>query len=256
VTPDAASGGRALPPRSPFADDDGAPPPELTAALAEADPQTRLEAVVEALRTARVLVPVVARLDEMAEPDGPDGPDEHSEHGNAGEKSAHAAVVTVAVPDGRAALPVFSSLAAMAAWRDDARPVPTEGRRAALAAGSDADGVLVLDPGAATPVQVPRPAVRAIALAETWVPAVRNRAVLAEAHTVLTTRVPGVRAVTIEAGRGGAEITVVASLRRHPVGPPDPETVATLRACREALATSALIADLVDSVVVRPAITH
>lgn len=250
MTPDAAPGGRALPPTSPFAGDDGAAPPALAAALAQADPQRRLEAVVEALRTARVLVPVVARLDEMGEPD------ERSGHRVAGEKVAHAAMVTVAVPDGRAALPVFSSLAAMAAWRDDARPVPTEGRRAALAAGSEADGVLVLDPGAATQTQVPRPAVRAIALAEAWVPAVRNRAVLVEANAVLTTRVPGVRSVTIEAGSGGTEITVVASLRRHPLGSPDPETVATLRACREALATSELIADLVDSVTVRPAITH
>ena len=86
--------GRALPPTSAFAGDDGSAPPLLAAALAIEDAQQRLEAVVEALRTERVLVPVVARLDEMDEP---------GEHGVAAEKSAHAAMVTVGVPDGRAA---------------------------------------------------------------------------------------------------------------------------------------------------------
>ncbi|WP_420111946.1 SseB family protein [Pseudactinotalea sp.] len=241
-----AGEGRALPPTSLFAGDDGSPPPALAAALALAGPQERLEAVVEALRTERVLVPVVARLDEMDQP---------GEHGIAGEKSAHAAMVTVAAPDGRAVMPVFSSMTAMQRWRAEARPVPTEGRRAALAAGTEADGVLVLDPGSEHAVQVPRPAVRAIALGEPWLPAVRHPAVRTEVHTVLTTLVPGVRTTKIEPG-GRTEIVVVAYLQRHPTGVPDPETAATLRACREALATSQLIADLVDSVTVRPAITH
>jgi hypothetical protein len=237
---------RALPSASPFAGDDGSAPPALAAALAHPDPQQRLEAVVEAVRIVRLLVPVVARLDEMAEP---------GEHGIAGEKSAHAAMVTVEAPDGRAVIPVFSSVTAMQAWRADARPVPVEGRRAALAAGSEADGVLVVDPGSDTPVQLPRPAVRAIALGEPWVPAVRSPEVRRAAHEVLTAQVPGVRGVTIEPGNR-TEITVVAHLHRHPTGNPDPETTATLRACREALATSQVIADLVDSVTVRPAITH
>ena len=239
--------GRALPPASAFAGDDGSPPPALAAALATQDPQQRLEAVVDALRAEWVLVPVVARLEEMAEPREPGRP--------AGEKTAHAAMVTVAAPDGRAAMPVFSSMTAMRDWRADARPVPVEGRRAALAAGSEADGVLVIDPGSPVAVQVPRPAVRAIALGEEWLPAARHPAVREEVHAVLTSRVPGVRSARVEHGHR-TEITVVAHLRRHPSGTPDPETAATLRACREALATSEVIADLVDSVTVRPAITH
>jgi len=243
----AGTGGRALPPSSAFAGDDGTAPAELTAALALADPQARLEAVVAAIRTARVLVPVVARLDELQTAG------EVADHGIAAEKSAHAAMVTVAAPDGRAVLPVFASIDAMRAWRADARPVPVEGRRAALAAGTDADGVLVVNPGTSG-VQVPRPALRAVALGKPWLPAVRNPAVVSEVNAVLA-RVSAVRSATIEPGRG-TEITVVAHLRRHPSGHPDPETVAALRACREALATSEVIADLVDSVTVRPAITH
>lgn len=237
-------GGRALPGTSPFAGDDGAAPPLLAAALAVADPQTRLEAVVEALRTERVLVPVVAQLDEMADA---------GEHGVAGEKSAHAAMVTVAAPDGRAVMPVFSSIATLQAWRAEARPVPVEGRRAALAAGSEADGLLVLDPGAATPVQVPRPAVRAIALGEPWVPAARNLEVR-EAVQATLAQVPGVRGAAVEPGRA-TEITAVVHLTHPPTGP-DAETVATLRACQAALADSQTIYDLVDSIAVRPAITH
>lgn len=237
--------GRALPPTSAFAGDDGSAPPLLAAALAIEDAQQRLEAVVEALRTERVLVPIVARLDEMDEP---------GEHGIAGEKSAHAAMVTVAVPDGRAALPVFSSIAAMTAWRAEARPVPTEGRRAALGAGADADGLLVLDPGGPGAVQVPRPAVRAIALGEPWLPAVRHPAVREEANRVLQ-QVPGVRYAAVEPGTA-TEVRFVVHVWRHPAGMPDPQTTATLRACSAALATSQLLVDLVDSVTVRPAITH
>ncbi len=237
--------GRALPPTSSFAGDDGSAPAALRAALAADDPLSRLEAVVAALPSVRVLVPVVARLDERAEP---------GVHGVAGEKSAHAAMVTVAIPDGRAAIPVFSSIASMQAWRPDARPVPVDGRRAALAAGSDADGVLVLDAAGPVAVQVPRPAVRAIALAEAWVPAVRNERVRQEVWDVLT-RLPEVRATAIEPGRS-TEIQVIAHLVRHPTGTPDPETVAALGRCRAALATSSTIVDLVDSIAVRAAITH
>lgn len=245
MTEHAEGAGRALPPTSAFAGDDGTAPPGLAAALARTDPQQRLEAVVEALRTERVLVPVVAGLDERHEA---------AEPGQVvGEKSAHAAMVTVAAPDGRAVMPVFSSIAALQAWRAEARPVPVEGRRAALAAGSEADGLLVLDAGSTAPVQVPRPAVRAIALGEPWVPAARNPEVREAVHATLA-QVPGVRGAAVEPGRA-TEITAVVHLTRQPTGP-DAETVATLRACQAALADSQTIYDLVDSIAVRPAITH
>lgn len=230
--------GRALPPSSAFAGDDGETPAALAAALGLDDRQARLEAVVDALRTERVLVPVVARLDEMAEPGA---------YGVAGEKSAHTAMVTVAIPDGRAALPVFSSTAAMSAWRSDARPVPVDGRRAALAAGAEADGVLVLDPGGPGAVQVGRPAVAAVALGEAWVPAVRDPRVLTEARAVLG-RVPGVVGVAVEPGVG-TEVRLVVALDR---GVPAGQVRATLRACHATLGTSQVLVDLVDSVSIVP----
>lgn len=231
--------GRALPPSSPFGGDDGSAPAALAAALTQADPAGRLAAVVEALRTERVLIPVVARLDEMDEPGA---------HGVAGEKSAHTAMVTVAAPDGRAVIPVFSGVAAMHAWRADARPVPVEGRRAALAAGTEAAGLLVLDPGAAS-VLVPRPAVRAIALGEPWLPALRNP-VVHEALRVALTPVPGVQAVALEPGRD-TEVTVVVHLEPRPQPWDERAVTATLQACQQQLAAAEEVVDLVDSVAVR-----
>jgi hypothetical protein len=232
--------GRALPPTSPFAGDDGSAPAPLAAALALPDPQQRLEAVVAVLPQVRLLVPVVAHLDERAEPTHPGEV--------VGEKSAHAAMVTVALPDGRSGLPVFSSLAALTAWRSDARPVPVDGRRAALAAGSECDGVLVLDGGGPGAVQVPRPAVRAIALGEDWLPAVRHPAVAAAVDAALGP-IPGVVGTRVEAG-SATEIRVVVLL----AGGVDADGArAVVRAAQEALARSAEVVDLVDSVTVRPA---
>lgn len=229
--------GRALPPTSAFAGDDGSVPEPLAAALALPDPRARLAAVVAALPLVRVLVPVVARLDERAEP--------AETGGTAGEKSAHAAMVTVALPDGRAGMPVFSGLAALQAWRPDARPVPVEGRRAALAAGSEADGVLVLDAGG-TAVQLPRPAVRAIALGETWLPAVEQPAVHAAA-TEAAAAVAAVRGVAVEPG-SSTEIVVVVELLP---GLDREQVQAAVGELSARLSRSAVVAEAVDSLTFR-----
>ena len=53
------------------------------------------------------------------------------------------ALVTLTGPDGRRALPVFSSLESLAQWDSTARPVPVECRRAAVSAvaeGCERDG--------------------------------------------------------------------------------------------------------------------
>ncbi|HYJ76139.1 MAG TPA: SseB family protein, partial [Kineosporiaceae bacterium] len=95
----------------PFAGDDGSADPALAAVLADGDEQ----ALAEALAAARVLVPVVAVLGEERAPVGPTG--------LVSDKSADMAVATLVGRDGRKALPVFSSLTALAAWDARARPV-------------------------------------------------------------------------------------------------------------------------------------
>ncbi len=231
--------GRALPPTSRFAGDDGACPPELALALGEADDGARLRAVVSALATARVLVPVVAHLDERAEPG-------ECDHGIAGEKVASAAMVTVRAPDGRAAVPAFSSVAALARWDPTARPMPVEGVRAALAAATEADGLLVLDPGGPATVLVPRPAVWALAQGRVWAPSYADPEVAAGVAGALAD-VPGVLAVRCEPG-SRAELRVVLGV---PPGLDRAGLDAVVEAAGAALAASTVVAERVDSLEVR-----
>ncbi|MBW4042410.1 MAG: SseB family protein [Acidobacteria bacterium] len=122
---------------SPWTGDDGSAPAAYTAALAafragEAGP----EAVVDALREVRLLVPLLAEVGETGE----------TASGHAFDKRAELALVTVAGPDGRKVLPAFSSAAAMSAWNPAARPVPAPGRQVALGAASDGTELVVIDP--------------------------------------------------------------------------------------------------------------
>ena len=232
--------GRSLPPTPIFAGDDGSTDPALAAALAAAEGPERLQAVVAALATARVLVPVVSYLEEREEVV------EHQVGGAsvpvAGEKSASAAMVTLATPDGRAAIPVFSGMDALRAWRADARPIPAEGVRAALAAVSDADGLLVLDPGGPVTVPVPRPAVWALAQQRPWKPAAGD-ATVAEAIDRALAGVPGVAGSRVQPGTS-AELTVVLLL------PPrlrQEEVHQIVQRAGQALASEELVTQRVDS---------
>lgn len=158
--------GRELPPTSAFAGDDGSADPRVAAALtALGDGTGTLAGVVEALAGTRVLVPVLAELEaaETVEVGG---------HAHTVDKEASAGIVALQAPDGRTALPVFSSVAAMAAWRRDARPVPTDVVRAALSAVSEGWELLVLDAGGPVTALLPRPAVWALAQQQPWRPAV------------------------------------------------------------------------------------
>jgi hypothetical protein len=216
---------RELPPSSPFAGDDGACAPALGAALAETDAARRVREVVRALASVRVLVPVVAHA--------------RPEPGHVSE----AAVVTVAGPDGRAVLPVFSCLEAMARWDPRARPIPVEGPRAALAAATDSDGLLVLDPSGPVTVPVPRPAVWALAQGRDWRPAAEDpevHAAVAAALRALPRRV----AVSLEGGRRG-DLAVVLTV---PPGLDRAGLDGLVAAAGEALARSEVVAERVDSV--------
>lgn len=160
------TGPRALPPTSAFAGDDGGCDPELAVALRElAEGTGSVAEVVAALGGTRVLVPVLAELESA-------GVVEHGGHAHTVDKEASTGIVALQAPDGRTALPVFSSVAAMQAWRADARPVPTDVARAALSAVEERWELLVLDPGGPMTVLVPRPAVWALAQQRAWAPAV------------------------------------------------------------------------------------
>ncbi len=151
-----------------FGDDDGAAPPELLAALERhRDEAGSALDVLQALRAARLLVPLVTRLGEAGE----------NEHGVAVDKTQELSIVTVAGPDSRTVLPAFTSVAAMTAWRPEARPIPTEAVRVALAAAGEGTELVVLDPGSDTEFALRRSAIRALAESSEWLPSHSDPAV-------------------------------------------------------------------------------
>ncbi|WP_346768974.1 SseB family protein [Crystallibacter degradans] len=144
-----------------FDQDDGTADAAYTEALSALIDGTGGETdVVRALATARVFVPIVAQLAE----------EEAGAHGLSADKQADMALVTVQAPDGRRALPVFSSIAALEAWHLEARPVAVYAARAALSAVAEKAELLVVDPGAELTFVVRRPGVWALAKQQEWVP--------------------------------------------------------------------------------------
>lgn len=237
----AAGHGRALPPSSGFAGDDGSADPELAALLAAYAAGTgSVGDVVARLALTRVLVPVLAEL----------GVSEVTDTGLHVDKEAAAGVVALEAPDGRRALPVFTSVAAMTAWRRDARPVPVQAPRAALSAVSEDWSLLVVDPAGPVTVLVPRPAVWAMAQGKPWRPAVSRGVVDAEVvDEVRAVLRPVAHVVSADAEVGRtAEVAVV--LRLDPGldrGGLD-RVIADVNA---ALSASELVGERVDSLELR-----
>ncbi|MCW2133537.1 SseB family protein [Arthrobacter sp. VKM Ac-2550] len=144
-----------------FDQDDGTADAAYTKALSALIAGTGGETdVVRALATARVFVPIVAQLAE----------EEAGAHGLSADKQADMALVTVQAPDGRRALPVFTSIAALEAWHTAARPVAVYAARAALSAVAEKAELLVVDPGAELTFVVRRPGMWALAKQQEWVP--------------------------------------------------------------------------------------
>jgi hypothetical protein len=119
-----------------FAGDRGAADPDLQAALARysEDPARHLE-VFEALRRARLLVPVVAVPGEI----------EVDDDGLTHDKTSDMATALLTGRDGRQALLAFTGLDTLAAWRTDARPVPVAAASAARSALQEGAAALVVD---------------------------------------------------------------------------------------------------------------
>ncbi|GAA1933751.1 SseB family protein [Microbacterium aoyamense] len=146
---------------NPNAGDDGSADPALLAALtAFRGGEGDQVAVVDAYRAARLLIPLVAEKGDHG----------IGAHGLDVDKTQELSIVTVAAPDGRRVLPVFTSVDAMKAWDAAARPVPADGVRTAVAAADDDTDLIVIDPGSETEFVLRRPAVWAIAQGRTWEP--------------------------------------------------------------------------------------
>lgn len=146
---------------NPHAGDDGSADPALLDALLRFRSGEGSQAeVVDAFRSARVLIPLVAEKGD--EGVGPTG--------LVVDKTQELSIVTVAAPDGRRVQPVFSSVQAMQRWDATARPIPVEAVRAALAASAEDTDLIVLDPTSETEFVLRRPAVWAVAQGQVWEP--------------------------------------------------------------------------------------
>ena len=198
-----------------FEDDDGTADAGYLAAVAALRNGSGDEAaVIDALATARVFIPIIAQLAEESE----------SADGLVSDKQADMALVMLKAGDGRTAMPAFTSAATLASWHPGARPVAVYAARAALSAVSEQAELLVLDPGADVTFVVRRPALWALAQQRTWVPsyldeevagaiaeaaagfpAVRNVGLLPGAGVVSTTRT----GATMPGGGTGPELQVV-----------------------------------------------
>lgn len=187
MSPDADSAGQPFAGRSftphPFQGDTGLEDPELCVArqrfadVLSLPAQDRTLAqlgaawvgVIDALRNARLLSPLIAEAGDVGV----------TESGAVVEKTQELSVVHVEGPDGRAVAPVFSSVERMNKWNPEARPVPVDTARAALAAAADGLDVMVLDPGSPDQVALRRSALTALATGADYQPPWLDSEVLA-----------------------------------------------------------------------------
>ncbi|MFF6778136.1 SseB family protein [Streptomyces sp. NPDC012637] len=166
-----------------FSSDDGSADPRLAAALAAwAEDRTAHGPVLEALRGARLLVPVVAVLGEV---------EIDPETGLKQEKTSDMAVPTLTAGD-RRALPAFTSMASLHLWDPAARPVAVPLQQALAALVHEKADTLVLDLAGPVAYQVTGSALLALAEGRSSAdplddPAVRDavRAAVAAEPTVL-----------------------------------------------------------------------
>ncbi|PRI10784.1 SseB family protein [Leucobacter massiliensis] len=244
-----------------FAGDDGRAPQafaeaveRLRGAARAATPHATADALAElaeahaeallALSASRVLIPLLAEAGGTGlTPDG-----------RTVDKSQELSIVTVASPDGRTVMPVFSSVGTMRAWHAEARPIPVPGPQAALAAAQEQTELIIVDPG--TPERefgVRRTQLEAVALGERTAPAWADprvldafRASLAGEDRVLgIALLPGDPQARLLAPETDVVLRIAAGLDRAALG-------GLVGELQQRWARDAVIAARVDSLRVRP----
>ena len=182
-----------------FADDDGSPPPQVTAALAAyAAGRGSEHAVLAALSSGRLLVPVVAL---------PAGEDATGPAGLRRDKASEMALPTVIGSDGRAALPAFTCAAALARWRPQARPVPVPAAQVWRSGAQDADAV-VIDIAGPVPFAVDGARLAALAQGRPAPLPHDDPDVMALAHEALAAE-PVIGGYRLQPGAEGTDLTLL-----------------------------------------------
>ena len=137
-----------------------------------------------------------------------------TEHGLRAESKAEMAMMTLTL-DGQSALPVFSSLEQLQAWRPEARPIPMTGAQACQTALEQGAVAIVIDPAGAALT------VGALAdLARGWVPVAGADLAVRHSSTALTalTAAPDPALVTALAAAVRSERVAAARLLQGPDG--------------------------------------
>jgi hypothetical protein len=197
--------GRSFQP-NPHAGDSGETPPDVAAAItAFRSGSGTFAQLANTLAGSRALIPLVTHAGDEFDADNPVMED----------KIQELAVVTLAGPNGEKVYPAFTSAEAMRAWKADARPIPIEFRRVALAAAGESVDRIVVNPGS-DQIVVRRPVVWAIAQGETVVSPWESDALLAEARADLGTIEQvldiSLEQVDVHATGLGPELRLVATL--------------------------------------------
>ena len=223
----------------PASTDDGAAPARLIEAIRRFRSRELGEVeVIDALRGSRLLIPLVSRVGEVG----------LNNRGVLVDKTQELSIVTVSGPDGRTVLPVFSSVDTMRHWDPQARPIPADAVRIAVAAASEQTDLVILDPTSWTEFVIRRPALLALAGHERWTPSYLDARVL-DAFMATVEPEPVVVAVQLAPGDpdarlAGPELVVQLSLLDGLDRDELEAVVSRLRARWEA---SEVIAERVDS---------
>lgn len=224
---------------NPGAGDDGSAPPRLVEAIHRFRAgELGAPDVIEALSEVRLLMPLIAER----------GDEGVGVHGQLVDKTQELSLVTTAGPDGRPVLLAFTSVDTMRAWNPDARPIPIAAARVALAAAAEGTPLIVLDPNTPTMFVVRRPALRAVATGDRWLPSFEDPEVL-RAFLDTSASEPDLVAVQLAPGDPtarlhGPELLVQLSVR---AGLPREELDALLSRLGETWSADATIAERADS---------
>lgn len=212
-----------------FPEDNGSADPAVAAALAAyAAGRGSETAALAALAGSRLLVPVVAIRAETAPavPPGENGAggeapgsaaggeapgsaaDDAVPSGKlAGDKVAEMALPTVIGADGRAALPAFTSVDALARWRADARPVPLPAVQVWQAAREEASAA-VIDLAGPVPIAVEGARLAALAAGEPPPPPHTDPDVLAVARELLAREQDVITGLRLLPGGPGSDLVL------------------------------------------------